>query len=445
LEYGLAGKEDHNGSIYFEIWCGCYGFPQAGILANNLLCGCLEKEGYYKATTTPDIWKHKWRPIQFCLIVDDFGIEYVGIKDFNHLLSVLQRYRQVQTNMAGNKIVVLNIHWDIPSKQVRINMRSYVKDLLLSLNWPMPKKPQLLPFAPTPIVYGQKTQFTLDKDTLASLLPECIKRVQKIIRSLLYYAWAVDNKPLVSLNAISARQAKATIHTGQLVKTLLNYVATYPNNGIVYRASDMVLCAHADAGYLNETWSRSRAEAHIYLLDDYPTPRFNGTVLTIGAIIKFVIASAIKAKLAALFISAWKMVPHQQTLIVMRWPQPCSPIQTDNSTAVGVTNKTIVPKWSKMMDMRLWWLWCWGSQNQFCYYWDAGSKIGLITAPNTILTWTKKPIALHMLVYLRNIPWVLPQWVCPFLFFSSNFISIWELTSSDDHYMCRFPGIPTEE
>ncbi len=37
LEYGLAGKEDINGWIYFEIRRGCYGLPQAGILANNLL------------------------------------------------------------------------------------------------------------------------------------------------------------------------------------------------------------------------------------------------------------------------------------------------------------------------------------------------------------------------------------------------------------------------
>jgi hypothetical protein len=96
LEYGLAGKEDHNRWIYFVIQCGCYRLPQAGILANNLLCGCLEKESYYKAATTPGLWKHKWRPIQFCLIVHDFSIAYVGIEHFNHILLVLQRYHQVQ-------------------------------------------------------------------------------------------------------------------------------------------------------------------------------------------------------------------------------------------------------------------------------------------------------------------------------------------------------------
>jgi hypothetical protein len=117
----------------------------------------------------------------------------------------------------------------------------------------MPKKPQLSPFTRLPIAYGKKTQCTADEDTLAPLLPERIKHVQKTIRSLLYCAHAVDNKLLVALNAINAQQAKAMIHTEQLVETLLNYVTTYPNKGIVYRARDMVLCTHADAGYLNKT------------------------------------------------------------------------------------------------------------------------------------------------------------------------------------------------
>ncbi len=93
----------------------------------------------------------------FCLIVNDFGVEYVGIKHFDHLLGVLQWYHQVQTNMAGNKIAGLNAPWDFPSKQVHVDMKSYVNVLLLSLNWPMPKKPQLSPFTGTPIAYGQKT------------------------------------------------------------------------------------------------------------------------------------------------------------------------------------------------------------------------------------------------------------------------------------------------
>ena len=71
---------------------------------------------------------------------------------------------------------------------------------------------------------------------------------------------------------------------------LLDYVATYPNDGIIYRASNMILCAHADAGYLNKTKACSRAGAHIFLSEDDPYPRFNGAILSIAQIIKFVMA-----------------------------------------------------------------------------------------------------------------------------------------------------------
>jgi len=178
----------------------------------------------------------------------------------------------------------------------------------------------------------------------------------------------------MALSAITSRQAQATVATEQAVHLLLDYVATYPNDGRVYRASDMILCAHANVGFLNKTNARSRASTHIFFSENNPFPWFNGAVLLIAQIIKFVMASAAKSKLATLFITAHEMIPHCQTLINIGWPQPKSPIKTDNSTAAGVTNNTIVLRWSKMMDMRFWWLRCRESQDQFQYYWDAGSK-----------------------------------------------------------------------
>ncbi len=132
----------------------------------------------------------------------------------------------------------------------------------------------------------------------------------------------------------------------------------------------MVLCAHLDAGFLNKTNSRSQAGAHIFLSENKPFPWFNGAVLSITQIIKFVMASAAKSKLAALFVTAREMIPHRQNLISMGWPQPKSPIQTNNSTATGITitKKIIVPRWAKMMDMCFWWLHCCTSQDQYHYY-----------------------------------------------------------------------------
>ena len=53
----------------------------------------------------------------------------------------------------------------------------------------------------------------------------------------------MDNKLLVALSAIATRQSCATVATEQAVHLLLDYVATYPSDGIVYQSSDMVLCA----------------------------------------------------------------------------------------------------------------------------------------------------------------------------------------------------------
>ena len=76
----------------------------------------------------------------------------------------------------------------------------------------------------------------------------------------------------------------------------------------------MVLCAHLDAGFLSETNSRSCAGAHIFLSENEPFPRFNDAILSIAQIIKFVMASATESELAALFVTARKMIPLKQTL-----------------------------------------------------------------------------------------------------------------------------------
>ena len=86
--------------------------------------------------------------------------------------------------------------------------------------------------------------------------------------ALLYYARAVDNKLLVALSTIGGQQAAVTEKTNEAINQLLNYCATYSNNGIVYRSIDMILCAHSDAGLHNESRGRSRAVAHMFLAED---------------------------------------------------------------------------------------------------------------------------------------------------------------------------------
>ena len=93
---------------------------------------------------------------------------------------------------------------------------------------------------------------------------------------------------------------------------MLDYLATYPDDGIVYRSSNMILAAHSDAGFHNESKGRSQAGAHIFLSEDDPIPRWNGLILAIAQVIKFVITSAAEAEFAALYITAQKLVPMRQ-------------------------------------------------------------------------------------------------------------------------------------
>ena len=41
-----------------------------------------------------------------------------------------------------------------------------------------------------------------------------------------------------------------TEETVVTIEQLLDYVATYPDDGIIFRKSDMILAAHVDSGFL---------------------------------------------------------------------------------------------------------------------------------------------------------------------------------------------------
>jgi hypothetical protein len=70
---------------------GMYGLPQAGILANELLQHNLAKDGYRPTKNTHGLWKHDTRPISFSLVVDDFGVKYVGRENAEHLMECIKK------------------------------------------------------------------------------------------------------------------------------------------------------------------------------------------------------------------------------------------------------------------------------------------------------------------------------------------------------------------
>ena len=120
-----------------------------------------------------------------------------------------------------------------------------------------------MPHKHRPIDYGSKQQIVQPTDTIPSLDYKGIKIFQGIVRALIHVGIAVNNKLLVALSAIGSQQAAATEETADAIEKLLDYVATYPNDGILFRKIDMILAAHIDAGFIDESKDVSE-QASIY-------------------------------------------------------------------------------------------------------------------------------------------------------------------------------------
>ena len=159
-----------------------------------------------------------------------------------------------------------------------------------------------------------------------------------------------------------------------MIKQLLDYVDTHPNAGIRYVASDMILNLHCNASYLSEPKAKSRAGGHFWIGNKGDKDFNNGAIVTLSSVIKHIMSSASESELAALFYNCKAAVPLRVTLEEMGHRQPKTPFTTDNSTAHGLIQSTMIPKASKSMDMRFHWLKCRMAQHIFDIMWRRGTK-----------------------------------------------------------------------
>ena len=144
-------------------------------------------------------------------------------------------------------------------------MPNYISSMLHKYQHPPPKRAQHSPHPWNRPTYGATQQLAKALDTTDPLeLPE-VKRIQKIVGTLLSYARAVDATMLVALGTIAAQQANATQATSKYLTSLLYYCHTHPDAKVRYHASDMILHIHSDASYNFDAKSRSRAGGHYYL------------------------------------------------------------------------------------------------------------------------------------------------------------------------------------
>ena len=126
-EYNLREIALPNGSVHIVANRGMYGLPQSGLLANELLEKRLNKRGYRQSKIVPGLWKHKWRPVQFTLVVDGFGVKYVGEEHAQHLKNTREENYTVTTEWDGTRYIGITLDWDYKRRQVHLSMPNYVK------------------------------------------------------------------------------------------------------------------------------------------------------------------------------------------------------------------------------------------------------------------------------------------------------------------------------
>jgi hypothetical protein len=83
--------------------------------------------------------KYECRPIIFSLVIDDFGVKYVGEEHAEHLLKTIQEYYQCLVEKEGERYCGLTIKWDYPNKKVHISMPKYIENGLKSFQHPPPQ------------------------------------------------------------------------------------------------------------------------------------------------------------------------------------------------------------------------------------------------------------------------------------------------------------------
>jgi hypothetical protein len=382
LEYDLA-KLVHNKHVYAEIHKGMYGLPQAGRLANDRLIKLLAHHGYTPVPITSGLWTHSTRPLAFTLVVDDFGIKHINKADADHLLETLRLLYKASVDWDAKQYWGLTLVFDYINRTCDISSPGYIERALQRFQHPTPQRPQHAPHAWVKPHYGVKTQYAPLADTSPPLDAADTKPVQEVLGTLLFYARAIDSTMLAAIGSIASQQAKGTKATMEAIIQLLNYCATHPIATIRYIASDMVLWVESDASYLTAPKARSRAAGYHHLSSrpqnpnkapdpTNPPPPSNGAISILCQIMREVLSSATEAELASLFHNGKEACPIRIILEELGHPQPPTPLQTDNSTASGISNDTVKQKRSKAIDMRFYWIRDRVRQKQFHICWKKG-------------------------------------------------------------------------
>ena len=344
------------GFIYFVVDKCMYGHPAAGLISNKRLVGLLATAGYTEDSLVPCLFTHATRGTKFVLIVDDLGIKVRSEEDLQHLADAIRPGWDVKIDRNGKKFLNITLDWDLDREIPQ-----------LTFHEPNTVPKALARFAPnrvlkgrdTPSIYKSPTytkEQTAVMPSTAEPVPEKKEFVQAVVGTFLYYGRVVDMLILEACNTIGLTQSNPTTETLEQVEQLLQYVAKYPNNKVVFTASDMELRCMYDASHHGIANARSKAGATFYAgnLDDSPTQTRN-VFSAMCQVIKTVCASAVESEYGAAFMAGQKGYFLRNAFEALGHPQKATTFYGDNNITIGIATDNVKVKRSRAVNKEFHW------------------------------------------------------------------------------------------
>jgi hypothetical protein len=175
--YDLDKMVASDGFLYIRLKGAMFGLKQAGIISNLELIKRLAVDAYVPCKHTPGLFKHKERNLYFCLIVDDFFVDYHYKSDADHLITSLQKHYKCTVDWEAAIYAGIHLKWDYAKRTCDISMPGYIDKALQRFEHPVPTRRQDSPHPWDAPVYGQRTQMVKDPDITPPLPPSGIKRI----------------------------------------------------------------------------------------------------------------------------------------------------------------------------------------------------------------------------------------------------------------------------
>ena len=146
-----------------------YGLPHAGIIAQQLLKKHLKKDGYRQSKTRPGLWQHNTCPISFSLVVDDFGVKYVGEENAQHLLDTVQKLTNAHATGKVNATADSPLSGTTRAGKSTSPCRGTSKKASPASNTPHWQSDRTQPYPHVKPNYGVKKQYLQEDDDSPAL------------------------------------------------------------------------------------------------------------------------------------------------------------------------------------------------------------------------------------------------------------------------------------